>query len=335
MAEWLKAHAWKACVRETVPWVRIPLSPPVNVEIIIVFRIPGEAPIAQPINSQWIDDQVPQMKKLLKLKQWLTVAEAARHLSTLFSEDVSEADVLRFALDGHLTLSVYFVNHAIGRCGRGPAVPILDAKWRFIQMSDGGWVHSIDGLAIEQNGVIEYAEQITVLDGIWDLTMLGSERLDVEHQYQILTGGPAVDLHFLGNPIVSRDDGTYCQVQERHSNNEFVNPEMLKPYDYAHINNYHPAARLPTDSVLVVRTSALRELEARMSEPKPIETRERTTLLVIIAALAELQKIDLKKPSSAAVAIEAQTASMGARVSARTIEDHLKRIPDALEGRSG
>jgi hypothetical protein len=27
MAEWLKAHAWKACVRETVPWVRIPLPP--------------------------------------------------------------------------------------------------------------------------------------------------------------------------------------------------------------------------------------------------------------------------------------------------------------------
>src|SRR6185436_16497532 len=29
MAEWLKAHAWKACIRETVSWVRIPLSPPV------------------------------------------------------------------------------------------------------------------------------------------------------------------------------------------------------------------------------------------------------------------------------------------------------------------
>jgi hypothetical protein len=33
MAEWLKAHAWKACVRETVPWVRIPLSPPVHTAI--------------------------------------------------------------------------------------------------------------------------------------------------------------------------------------------------------------------------------------------------------------------------------------------------------------
>ena len=28
VAEWLKAHAWKACIRETVSWVRIPLPPP-------------------------------------------------------------------------------------------------------------------------------------------------------------------------------------------------------------------------------------------------------------------------------------------------------------------
>ena len=28
MAEWLKAHAWKACVLERVPRVRIPVSPP-------------------------------------------------------------------------------------------------------------------------------------------------------------------------------------------------------------------------------------------------------------------------------------------------------------------
>ena len=27
VSEWLKEHAWKACVRETVPRVRIPLSP--------------------------------------------------------------------------------------------------------------------------------------------------------------------------------------------------------------------------------------------------------------------------------------------------------------------
>ena len=30
MAEWFKAHAWKACLGETLSWVRIPLSPPFN-----------------------------------------------------------------------------------------------------------------------------------------------------------------------------------------------------------------------------------------------------------------------------------------------------------------
>src|SRR4030095_15991892 len=28
MSEWLKEHAWKACLGETPTWVRIPLSPP-------------------------------------------------------------------------------------------------------------------------------------------------------------------------------------------------------------------------------------------------------------------------------------------------------------------
>src|ERR1700733_14545217 len=33
MAERLKAHAWKACVRESVPRVRIPVSPPGSVAL--------------------------------------------------------------------------------------------------------------------------------------------------------------------------------------------------------------------------------------------------------------------------------------------------------------
>src|SRR5437870_2921574 len=30
MSEWFKEHAWKACVGETLPRVRIPLSPPIR-----------------------------------------------------------------------------------------------------------------------------------------------------------------------------------------------------------------------------------------------------------------------------------------------------------------
>src|SRR5438132_5325115 len=32
MAEWLKAHAWKACIGETLSRVRIPLSPPLQTQ---------------------------------------------------------------------------------------------------------------------------------------------------------------------------------------------------------------------------------------------------------------------------------------------------------------
>ncbi len=168
--------------------------------------------------------------------------------------------------------------------------------------------------------------------------MLGSEQTDVEHLYQRLTGGPPVELQCLEGPIVCREDGMHCRLQSHYSDNEFANPKNLRE-PRNHPANYYPAAGLPADSVLVVRTSALHDLEARLSEPdqkveKPIERRERTTLLVIIAALSELAKIDVAKPSGAAVAIESQTERMGARVAARTIEDHLKRIPDALEGRS-
>jgi hypothetical protein len=282
------------------------------------------------------------MKKLLNLKQWLTVADAARHLGILFGEDVSEADVLRLALDGHLTLSVYFVNGARGRCG--PIVRVEDAQWTIQEEDPDDRIHLIGspppregekvqvfssfvhGLWLGGGRVIECAKETELLDGVWDLTMLGHERLEVEQRYQFLTDGPGVDMSFrdgpLDHPIVSREDGTFCQLHE----------------PYFADKHYFPADALPADSVLVVRTSALHDLEKRLAEPdqraeKPLERRERDTLLVIIAALAELAEIDVKKPAAAGTAIESQAALLGAEVSSRAIQNHLKRIPDALERR--
>jgi len=56
--------------------------------------------------------------------------------------------------------------------------------------------------------------------------------------------------------------------------------------------------------------------------------------LVIVAALAKLARIDVAKASSAAASIESQTTLMGARVAARTIENHLRCIPEALENKA-
>ena len=52
MAEWSKAHAWKACKGETLSWVRIPFSPPFKKPIFSTL-------IMQPkIIKQMISEQI-------------------------------------------------------------------------------------------------------------------------------------------------------------------------------------------------------------------------------------------------------------------------------------
>ncbi|MGC2783468.1 MAG: hypothetical protein WA397_06455 [Roseiarcus sp.] len=257
----------------------------------------------------------------------------------LIGEEVLEADVLRFALDGHLTLSVDFVNPVTAQCGK--IIPYTDAEIREVPNPFGGdGVKLIkDGVHVEHDRVFSYTKAITELEGIWNLAMVGADRIDVERRYQILTGGPTVDSISLFGPFVYSEDGRWAQLLKYFSKDKlsFVQNKLHDPR--SNPDNYYPAGSLPSDVVLVVRTSALQELERLFSDPepateRPVGRRERMTLLVIIAALAKRAKIDVTKPSSAATAIESQTSLLGARVAARTIENHLKRIPEALENKS-
>ena len=67
------------------------------------------------------------MNKLFKLKQWLNIDETAHHLSSILGETVEKKDIFRLALDGHLSLSVDFVNHTQARLGN--IVGIEDVEW--------------------------------------------------------------------------------------------------------------------------------------------------------------------------------------------------------------
>ncbi len=75
------------------------------------------------------------------------------------------------------------------------------------------------------------------------------------------------------------------------------------------------------------------EKNQSLGQEKPLSTKERNTLLTIIAALAKHAKIDVKEAGKSAQYISGLTEEMGAIVSKRTIEDKLKQIPDALEVR--
>ena len=74
-------------------------------------------------------------------------------------------------------------------------------------------------------------------------------------------------------------------------------------------------------------------LAAQTKEADPIDTRERNTLLTIIAALCKEANIDYTKPAKAAGLIQSTAAKMGVSIGETTIEGHLKKIPDALATR--
>jgi hypothetical protein len=271
------------------------------------------------------------LRKLLKLKDWLTVGEAARHLSILSGVDISEADVLRFALDERLTLSVYFVNKTTARCAK--TVPRL-ASEPPTKNKDIVITINPDGFRLDDFKFIPYDADINYIGGLWDLVMIEGVRIEIEKKYQLLTGGPIVKEPLCEFQLVNRPDGTWGLILERRCKSS-ERPRL--PYN--HSDNYLPAEALPSDAVLVVRTSALRDLEALLSEPelaseRPVRERERTTFLVIIAALAELARIKVERPSAAAVAVESQAALMGIHVGVRTIEEKLKLIPEALRNKA-
>lgn len=326
------------------------------------------------------------MGKLFNLKEWLTVADAARHLSIVFGEDVTEADVLRLALDGHLRLSVHFVNNA--RVRRGQVVGYEDTEWGELPAESvanlpnipdeakGKPLPYMKSMNIDGKRFINMEKEVVSIGGVWDLPMIGAEQLDIEHQYQKLTGGPSVTLETLDGAFVEGREGEICQLQEDYDNNEYqagskaelkkltrfffemmqLNPtketaaeaearltryeEDRKEFQEKRKSEpkseaYYPAGVLPKDSVIVVRTAALRDFEKNLNEDQSkventLTTTERKTLLTIVAALCEYSAIDYQG-RGAANQIAKLTEEIGAAISDDTVRRWLKRIPETLE----
>lgn len=244
------------------------------------------------------------MSKILNLKRWLTIPEAARHLTIALGEDVSDADVLYLALDRKLKLSVDFVNGVKARPGK--VMPIDEAPTFLGPFSAELVVH---GIGLGNGTVFVLDEKIVSLSGIWDVPMIGGERLDVEYKYQQMIGGPEVETISIDGAFVCRNDSMF-QIQEDFDCNEYQAGSMAqrdaierlivdKGLDtasvrdltakYAHdraeflerrktqceTEKYYPAGGLPRDAMLVIQTSALQEFEREQtttSAPGVIES---------------------------------------------------------------
>lgn len=127
------------------------------------------------------------MSKLLKLKPWLSIPDAAQHLSMIFEEEVRETDLLRFALDGKLTLSVVFLDAPFGMLFEPVAdediefrdVPSLDGN-RTIRIPTKPLVRAPTGFWLQKQEKAFPLED----DRPYALAMIGGEIGDLRHRYR-------------------------------------------------------------------------------------------------------------------------------------------------------
>lgn len=313
------------------------------------------------------------MGRLFKLKEWLTLDEAAIHISNVLGEPATTADLYRFALDGHLKLSVNFVNGAQVREGKWVKTEQVEFDLVETDMFTGKKLPTPYllpknyELRFSEDDWIRLDEPVVHIRGIWDLTMVGAEKLDVEHYYQQLTSGLAVTLVAMDGAFVQRGD-VVCQIQESFDDNEYQKgsnaqkkelerhividkvsddkakilraifeehrAEFLKDQkNKPERDRYYPADGLPRDCVLVIRTNEvtrfIQSLEDNPAPQKPLTSKERNSLLVLIGALCKEVSIDPNKRGVAA-SLVAMTEVLGAPLTDDTIRKILSQIDDAV-----
>ena len=291
------------------------------------------------------------MSKLLKLKQWLTVPDAAKYLTGACEEIVTEADVLRFALDGQLTLSVFFVNKAIGRLAR------CDTSTQpMTLMSEGEVVVLEDVMSLpmifHERQLIEYlfkkkmglepdsptTHRRNLETGIQCLEALRSNAAINQDQLNIGLHKVSRYLADMDKVCVAGLDGKLFELLEL-DNEEWIPGIGFVSEGIVRWKEFKSAEEFPQGSSFVVRIAAIHEFLERALEPeksveKPLGGRERETLLTIIGVLAKEAKIDITEPYKAGGVIAKIAEFEGINLAARTTGDHLKLIPDILENRT-
>lgn len=318
------------------------------------------------------------MSKLFKLKKWLTLEEAANHIANLLGEPVSLADLYRLSLDGHLTLSVNFVNGAEARLGK--RVKTEDVQF-YLMENDLLTNEKLEipysvpinhEIYVSDDDWISLDKKVVSIRDVWDLTMLGSEAIDIEFFYQQLTSGLEVTLVSLDGVFLKKDE-VIAQLQTDFDDNEFqvgskanksvlerfiieqevnkdkekelwgiYNDERKKFLEERETkkkeNNYFPSGGLDQhEYVLVIKTTEIirfiQSLDESSEKNKPLTSKERNSLLILIGALCKQVDIDPNKRGVAS-SLMGMTELIGAPLTDDTIRKILNQIKPAIESRS-
>lgn len=131
--------------------------------------------------------------------------------------------------------------------------------------------------------------------------------------------------------------GEYCDNEEKIATHALESADeyraRLESPD-AHEQAMRRAAEIDQDVIVqVLRENEQLRAAARVRNAKPLDARERTTLLCIIGALTDVAKVKLSEPYAAAKPIADALSLKGVRIQPRRIGDHLKRVQAAIDSR--
>lgn len=303
------------------------------------------------------------MSKLFKLKEWVTIKEAAQHLSIVLSEEVLEKDVLRLGVDRKLKISVNFLNQTSAR--KFNKVARENLKEHLLKISRKCKSESAQIIYITNNGVSassmlnlsgsgfekliahnlasidenisdkgkkphqikqeiaicffdHHAEYIdgnnTGLIGIYDFV---HDNEVIMQEYSNLIDGPEAN-HYRSGPtgmlFQDLDGNLFCLADVKYAD-DFSSCEI------------RPRTELPDSTLLVVRTEELssfcESLNTSSSSEKSLQTKERKSLHLIIAALIELAEYDIEHPYAAAKEIMYKIKE-SSHITENTVATHLK-----------
>lgn len=284
------------------------------------------------------------MSKLLKLKKWLTLDDAALHITGEIKDTVTVTDLYLAALEGKLKLSVYFVNNAHGitgeRCNVG----------------------DIENQLAQQTFDIK-DRTVHRMEGIWDLTMQGQEALEVKGYFEQSNSGIEVTTLSENGILLQQNDVT-CQLYKHFDRERIFNPKYNESEERRRAIAEEPMRVLENDpsivsphirrnkfdsefvpchklsevgGVLIIRQSEVTHLieflEGTAKKEKPLTTNEKNSLLVLIAALCKEADVDWNQ-RGIATSLVAMTDLIGAPLTDETMRKILKQIDSAIDSRS-
>lgn len=257
------------------------------------------------------------MSKLFKLKSFVTIDQAAIHLSTMLKEPVNESDLLQLALEGKITLSINLLNREMVHIGKSVDKQIARKKIYPMGLQIDQPIISVENMTPDIKEIIDslcFTESgyhvdpktsnkklIEVLSVFYPngICRIALEGKPIPHTDLVLcidrsltqTTSGLWDIPIIGSGMAAIEI-MYAELLGNHNSDESIteevylhNPdkdiwaELLQDYDTGDgSREWIPANHLPDNYILCIRQAEIKRfLDQLMTEEIPTKNKTITT----------------------------------------------------------